>query len=126
MLERKVNNLILTGEDARWFAHSLYHPSREHIIRQDRILDDIKRNISLAESPNGFSAEIKDLDLGFLKSEEHENAYEVDVCLDLLDIDIYNKCLMAFESLSIKTNIQSGDSKNCVNTFYCKNMVFAA
>ena len=67
MLERKVNNLVLTGEDARLFAHSLYHPSREHIIRYDRILDDIERNISLTEYPNGFSAEIKDLDLGFLE-----------------------------------------------------------
>ncbi len=52
----------LTGSDAVDFFESMQHPDE----RQQEILSKIKSNIALRDIPNGYEADIKNLDMSFL------------------------------------------------------------
>lgn len=53
----------LTGSDAVDFLKSMQHPDE----KQQEILSKIKSNIALRDIPNGYEADIKNLDMSFLK-----------------------------------------------------------
>lgn len=52
----------LTGSDAVYFFELMQHPDE----RQHEILSKIKSNIALRDIPNGYEADIKNLDMSFL------------------------------------------------------------
>ena len=52
----------LTGSDAVDFFESMQHPDE----RRQEILSKIKSNIALRDIPNGYEADIKNLDMSFL------------------------------------------------------------
>lgn len=67
MAYEKNGTIHLTGEDARIFAGLLYHPSPEEIERSDRIFQRIEETVRITgRHENGFTVEVKDLDLSFL------------------------------------------------------------
>lgn len=53
----------LTGSNAVGFLKSMQHPDE----KQQEILSKIKSNIALRDIPNGYEADIKNLDMSFLK-----------------------------------------------------------
>lgn len=53
----------LTGSDAVDFFELMQHPDE----RQQEILSKIKSNIALRDIPNGYEADIKNLDMSFLR-----------------------------------------------------------
>ena len=58
----------LSGEDALNFARMLYRPTHEEIEENRRNLKRIDDNITITRTEYGFKADIKDLDLSFLKN----------------------------------------------------------
>ncbi len=52
----------LTGSNAVGFLKSMQHPDE----KQQEILSKIKSNIALRDIPNGYEADIKNLDMSFL------------------------------------------------------------
>lgn len=54
--------MTLTGNDAVDFFESMQYPDE----RQQEILSKIKSNITLRNIPNGYEADIKNLDMSFL------------------------------------------------------------
>ena len=64
------NNLIrpihLSGEDAISFANSIFRPSRETLIRNSKILENIENRIKIRRISDGYEADIEGLDLSFL------------------------------------------------------------
>lgn len=52
----------LTGSNAVVFLESMRHPDE----KQQEILSKIKSNIALRDIPNGYEADIKNLDMSFL------------------------------------------------------------
>lgn len=53
----------LTGSDAVDFFELMQHPDE----RQQEILSKIKSNIALRDISNGYEADIKNLDMSFLR-----------------------------------------------------------
>lgn len=52
----------LTGSDAVDFLESMQHPDE----KQQTKLKEISKNITLRDIPNGYEADIKNLDMSFL------------------------------------------------------------
>ncbi len=66
-MNNKIKTLRLSGAEAYNFANQIYNPSIEVIERNKNILNDINELIIIRRNSKGLEAEIKDLDLSFLK-----------------------------------------------------------
>ena len=58
----------LTGNDSKAFVEALLHPDE----RQQAKLKEISKNIALKDIPNGYEANINDLDMSFFKGKNND------------------------------------------------------
>ena len=65
-----VKPIVLEGEDSIRFAEAMFHPSKEDMEHFRKHLDEINNEITLHKTENGFEADVKNLDLSFIKESE--------------------------------------------------------
>ena len=61
------NKLKLSGEDAKNFASSYFHPSKDVILNFNARMKCIDENVEIKRQKELFEACIKNLDLSFIK-----------------------------------------------------------
>lgn len=62
-----VESIVLEGDDSIRFAEAMYHPSKEDIEHFKKHLDQINNEITLRKTEKGFEADVKNLDLSFIR-----------------------------------------------------------
>lgn len=60
-------SIVLEGDDSIRFAEAMYHPSKEDIEHFKKHLDKINNEITLRKTEKGFEADVKNLDLSFIR-----------------------------------------------------------
>ncbi|MCI6499328.1 MAG: hypothetical protein MSA21_10660 [Lachnospiraceae bacterium] len=78
-----IRTIRLSGEDAIFFANSLFRPTREEIEHYNELIRRIDENIKIERCSDGFEAEIADLDLSFLDEIQSEKKMNVEVRFEL-------------------------------------------
>lgn len=68
----RIGTLYINGEDAVYFAKSLFHPTAEKIARHNQMIEQLNSKISIEDYQGGFHAEVDGLDLSFLDEKKVE------------------------------------------------------
>ena len=77
-MERQKNgNIKLCGSDAIHFANMFYRPTKEELLYNKTILEQIDKKIKINEIDNGYEAEIEDLDLSFLEEKKTQHSLNI-------------------------------------------------
>ena len=62
-MHNSVKAIVLTGSDSVNFAKSIFCPSAEQIMCNEKNFCDVKNSVTVTRDKNGFTAEIFDLEL---------------------------------------------------------------
>ena len=79
MKQQIVEDIILCGDDATRFADMLYRPTREELLHNKSIMEQIDHNITITEKDNGYDAEIENLDLSFLEEKPQNSLDAIEI-----------------------------------------------
>lgn len=77
MEQQKIGNIKLCGSDAIRFANMFYRPTKEELLYNKTILEQIDKKIKINEIDNGYEAEIEDLDLSFLEEKKTQHSLNI-------------------------------------------------
>ena len=83
MRNGRIGTLHLTGEDAASFVHSFFCPSVEEIREREVIRARRSEQVNVKSTHDGFTGDVADLDLSFLKEEFREEQVSVTVTMSI-------------------------------------------
>ena len=83
MRNDRIGTLHLTGEDAACFVHSFFCPSVEEIREHEVIRARRSEQVTVKSTNDGFTGDVADLDLSFLKGEFREEQVSVTVTMSI-------------------------------------------
>ena len=83
MRNGRIGTLHLTGEDAASFVHSFFCPSVEEIREHEAIRARRSGQVNVKSTNDGFTGDVADLDLSFLKEEFREEQVSVTVTMSI-------------------------------------------
>ena len=83
MRNGRIGTLHLTGEDAACFVHSFFCPSVEEIREHEVIRARRSEQVTVKSTNDGFTGDVADLDLSFLKEEFREEQVSVTVTMSI-------------------------------------------
>lgn len=77
MEQQRIGNIKLRGNDAIRFANMFYRPTKEELLFNKIILEQIDKKIKINDIDNGYEAEIEGLDLSFLEGKKKQHSLKI-------------------------------------------------